>query len=693
MDYTAILTLAFQATADTLPQTLQTVFPAMFAANLLDAEGEAVLQALRKAAGVSIKALRADWKKFLATRTQQASPTVAPLPPDVEAEADRLLHDPALLYHAIETMRQLGVEGEAMNRGILYLALTSRLTADPSSVLIKGRSSSGKSHLVKCALAMMPPAEYHCLTAMSAKALAYAEDLDFQHKVLVIFEDEGLGEEAEYLMRTLLTEGRLEYLTVDKGPQGLKARRISQPGPTGLITTMTKAMTREDNETRAWSLYVDDSKEQTLRVVKRQANAATGDDTPPETAPWQALQGKLTPFEVVIPWAPNLQELLQVDTLPRDITRLRRDFPRLLTLVKVIALLYQQQRTYDAAGRLMATIDDYAMAYTLVAEPFARSVHGLSAQALAVSEAVQQLYDDKRTTQKTPHDEAYITVRDLAKALRWAKRTVHKWVEQAEAADLLDIRSAEKGKPLKLWPAEQKTPYMFSLLPEPTVVAAALNATITAVHPLTGAVLPPMHACTPAGGNATTPTTTRENGLNGVCTECVQCACPAPADGGSFEHTVTCPHAHSMHTPDTPPGNSGAKIAGSAGQGGVHAVTVDNISHNGAGVHAMRPRAHPKNATTLGVSKENGDLIPDRARVHGGEIHIPPAEGGAEMAEATPPVPAFEEFIASRLWCKTCQAATATEYNPPEILCRVCWEVTGYVTATNALPQTWEVEC
>jgi hypothetical protein len=56
-----------------------------------------------------------------------------------------------------------------------------------------------------------------------------------------------------------------------------------------------------------------------------------------------------------------------------------------------------------------------------------------------VLEAVQRLYDDKRTTKKQAHDEAYVTVRELVKELRWAKGTVHKWIEQAAAADLLDI--------------------------------------------------------------------------------------------------------------------------------------------------------------------------------------------------------------------------------------------------------------
>src|SRR5215510_6231635 len=141
------------------------------------------------------------------------------------------------------------------------------------SEMVKGRSSSGKNYLVKTVLAFIPDEAVHLLTAMSAKALAYADDMDFRHKFIVIFEDAGLGEEAEYLMRTLLTEGRLEYLTVDKTAQGMKSRQISQPGPTGLVTTMTKAMTREDNETRAWSLYMDDSKAHTLRVVQRQARA------------------------------------------------------------------------------------------------------------------------------------------------------------------------------------------------------------------------------------------------------------------------------------------------------------------------------------------------------------------------------------------------------------------------------------
>ena len=365
---------------------------------------------------------------------------------------------------------------------------------------------------------------------------------------------------------------------------------------------------------------MDDSKAQTLRVVKRQADAATGNATPPDTTPWQALQEKLTPCEVVIPWAPTLEALLQVDTLPRDITRLRRDFPRLLTLVKVIALLYQQQRSYDANGRLIATVDDYAMAYALVAEPFARSVHGLSAQAVAVAEAVQQLYDDKRTTKTQKHTEAFITVRDLAKALRWAKRTVQKWVDQAAEADLLDIHSEEKGKAMKIWPAEKHAGYVFMLLPTPEELSTELGMALTAVHPLTGAVFSPVRACAPAEENATTPVMTMGNGRDGAYMDRAQCACQTSADGITLEHTDTCPHAHLVRTlgasPDAVPEDEHHPTALTGAYGGAHAGTVDSISTNGSGVRTMQRYASAHDTATPDTSTGNGDLPPDCARAH-----------------------------------------------------------------------------
>ncbi len=106
MDYVALVQTASQATADTLPQTLQAMFPIMHAAALLETEVEMILQALRTATGVSIQALRADWRHYVQAQSAPASgpgagtavlcEDVAPWGATVDGEA--LLNDLSALY-------------------------------------------------------------------------------------------------------------------------------------------------------------------------------------------------------------------------------------------------------------------------------------------------------------------------------------------------------------------------------------------------------------------------------------------------------------------------------------------------------------------------------------------------------------------------------------------------------------------
>ncbi len=269
-------------------------------------------------------ALRKDWARYRATREEEARKEAAPaLTPEDREAARELSEDPALLHKAIRAIGALGVVGEEENRGLLYLALLSAKTEAPISVLVKGRSSSGKSFLVGSVLKLIPPRGYYELSSMSAKALVYA-DLDFRHRHLVLYEEDGLNnEEVLYLVRTLLSEGQIRYLTVEKSPQGrMVAREIARPGPTGLITTLTKGLSKEDNETRTFSLYMDDSKAHTLRVVQALAEReALGARPEVEVAPWHALYEALPRVEVVVPYAPAIARLLEAQGLPEDLTR------------------------------------------------------------------------------------------------------------------------------------------------------------------------------------------------------------------------------------------------------------------------------------------------------------------------------------------------------------------------------------
>ena len=75
------------------------------------------------------------------------------------------------------------------------------------------------------------------------------------HRLLVIYETAGLPADfASYLVRSLLSEGRLRYETVIKSRDGPCPQVIEREGPTSLIVTTTALRLHPENETRLFSL-------------------------------------------------------------------------------------------------------------------------------------------------------------------------------------------------------------------------------------------------------------------------------------------------------------------------------------------------------------------------------------------------------------------------------------------------------
>ena len=87
-------------------------------------------------------------------------------------------------------------------------------------------------------------------------------------------------------------------------------------------------------------------------------------------------QELLQPCTVVIPFAHEIRKFM-----PSDQHRIRRDFPRLLSLIAAKACLYQRQRTcYERDGHVMveAELADYVEIYAFVAPLFAEATKGLT---------------------------------------------------------------------------------------------------------------------------------------------------------------------------------------------------------------------------------------------------------------------------------------------------------------------------
>jgi hypothetical protein len=143
-------------------------------------------------------------------------------------------------------------------------------------------------------------------------------------------------------------------------------------GPTVIVQTTTKNHLHPENETRVVPLYLDESAGQTEKITKSALRRAAGKGDVSQMerdeicAVWHDAVRLLEPAEVVIPFA----ERIQVPSAP---LRLRRDVPRLLNLIRLVAWVHQHMRETDEAGRILATETDFERAISMVGDSFARA--------------------------------------------------------------------------------------------------------------------------------------------------------------------------------------------------------------------------------------------------------------------------------------------------------------------------------
>ena len=195
--------------------------------------------------------------------------------PDLDqlaASAEQIIQCEDVLALFAEQFGKL-VAGEEKNAKLLFLVGTSRLFRKPMHAGIKGPSAAGKSEVRTRTLDFFPPEDVIAFTALSEKALLYMPD-DFHHKILSMGEAI-TGKEIEfqdYLLRELMSEGKLRYPVVQKNPDGeLQTVTVEKEGPVAFLVTTTRNKLNPENETRMLSLEVDDSEAQTRTVMRKVA--------------------------------------------------------------------------------------------------------------------------------------------------------------------------------------------------------------------------------------------------------------------------------------------------------------------------------------------------------------------------------------------------------------------------------------
>lgn len=349
----------------------------------------------------------------------------------------RLAFEPDILACFYRDVVRVGHVGEEIACKLLFLATMSRLLDKIVSVVMKGPSAGGKSATVDRVLSFFPDEATVSLSGMSEKALVY-DDRVIAHRMLVLYEAAGMSSDfATYLLRTLLSEGVLRYVTVESTPEGLKPVTIEREGPTGLITTTTQVSLHPENETRLLSIPVDDTPAHTAAVMKA---IARGDGRRVDSTEWHGLQFWLADGQrrVVVPYAEALADLI-----PPIAVRLRRDFYSVLGLVRAHALLHRATRDTDAEGRVLAELADYETVRELVVDLVS---DGLGAQ---VSDATRETINAVADIVGGDHEKRASNA-DLCKRLELDKSVVSRRVKVAIEKGYLINDEDRRGKPARL---------------------------------------------------------------------------------------------------------------------------------------------------------------------------------------------------------------------------------------------------
>jgi hypothetical protein len=291
-----------------------------------------------------------------------------------EHAALQLLRDPQLLDRISDDFTALGIVGERDNAVLAYLGAVSRLLDTPLAVVLQSGSGTGKSTLADTVLSLIPAEARLAVSALTAQSLFYLADTALTHKVLAVAEVQG-AQRATYALKLLTSEGELSIASTgkDTASGALATRTYRVHGPVALLLTTSAATLDDELANRAIVVGVDDEQSQTTAILAAQRHAQTLDGLIARQER-QAIrdlhthaQRLLEPLPVVIPFASEL-------TFTDRRTRARRDQPKLLSLIRAIALLHQHQRPRKRICRqgietiyIEATAVDAAVAQRLTA--------------------------------------------------------------------------------------------------------------------------------------------------------------------------------------------------------------------------------------------------------------------------------------------------------------------------------------
>jgi len=312
-----------------------------------------------------------------------------------------------------------GITGENDNRVLLFIIASSYKMPDTLHALIQGSSGSGKTRLLKIISDLMPTEDVKKYTRVTDNSFYNQDEYFFVHK-LVCFEDmDGLKEDAQLAVRELQSNEILISSTSIKDKNGSISggERIVR-GPIASLSCTTKGETYEDNISRSFLIAVDESREQTLKVINYQNQRAAGGinkEQEKRVATFaQNCMRLLKPYEVINLYATKIK-------LPEEAHKIRRLNELYQSFVRQITLLNQYQRKRDKQGRLITQKEDLQTACNILFESIVLKVDELDGSLRQFFERLKTYLIKKGGSENNSQSDTNFTQREVRQYLHISK--------------------------------------------------------------------------------------------------------------------------------------------------------------------------------------------------------------------------------------------------------------------------------
>lgn len=368
-------------------------------------------------------------------KSEEANPNeeiIIPLTALEREQAEALAKDKNLIETLNKTLGKAGIVGEEKNRLFLFIIALSYKMPDTLHALIQGSSGSGKTRLLKQISDCMPPEKVTKLTRVSDKALYNYPERFFVNRLLCLEDIDGLPEEAGFAFRELQSNGELTSATSIKLENGqITSGQKTVKGPIASMACTTRGEIYEDNMGRVFLIAVDESSEQTRRIIHYQNEKAAGKaESKKEQETRRSLQNFvriLKSYEVLNPFANQIH-------LPPEAHKIRRLNDLFQSFVKMVTILNQYQRKKDGQGRLITELADIETGVSILFESIVLKVDELDG---SLRQFFEQLKSYLEKIDKDSHQKAEFGLLEVRQALSISKTQLFRFVNELTALEYI----------------------------------------------------------------------------------------------------------------------------------------------------------------------------------------------------------------------------------------------------------------